>query len=541
MTELAEFPPEVLMAADACCWASRNQIKLMGNTTFTLNKCGYMQDIMTDPARHRVVMKGAQARITTLFMLESIHALIYNRFPQGVIYYFPSRDAVEDFSKTRFGPLIQDNPCIKKFLKSTDSVFAKKVGKAFLTLKGATATKVLKGRKKDSASVRSTPADMVIRDERDLFDNTMVEMTTDRLLNSTFKKEVDLGTPTMPDFGIDKEFQRSDQKYWLIKCGHCNQYTCIATDFPNSIRYKDGKPYYACVKCEREIFISDGGFVAKHPDRSISGYHVSHFITPNCDLGLVMEKWKECQLDGSKLGTFYNSRLGIPYIAAEDRLTESDVFACCGHDVMRTDLSLTETAMGADIGKHYHTVVIGQKVDKDRAKIIYMARVKGFSALYDIAMKYKVKSAVIDIRPYEEEFNNFKDAHSSKFRIFGAEYKDKQKVFMKTDEKAGIYSLLRTQTFDKSHAWIKSRMVEIPRKCEEVNEFARQMCNCAKTLEETEEGDRLYRYIKMGDDHYRSAVNYLMVALQDLTHSQGMSTAGYVKQGKSYDPLNWGL
>ena len=530
----------------------------MGNTVFTLDGCQYMQLIMNDPARYMSIMKGTQARITTALMILSIHGLRYSLYPQGVIYYFPSRDAVEDFSKTRFTPLISDNSCIRKHLKSTDSVFAKKVGKAFLTLKGATATKNLKGRKKDSSAVRSTPADMVIRDERDLFDDQMVEMTKDRLLNSLFKREVDLGSPTMPDFGIAKTFDISDQKNSMSKCESCGGHTCLVDEFPDCVKYKKTDrhnkftPYFACIKCGKEISALDQPFVAKYPDRfdpkspdeGVSGYHIPHLITPNCELSLVMNRWEEAQADGTKMGTFYNSILGLPYIASEYRLTESDVFACCGNDIMQTSISLSQTAMGVDIGKSYHTVLIAEKVDLKRAKVVYACRVKGFDAVYDLSRKYNVKSAVICLRPYEEEFNNFRNKYSGKMRIFGSEYNPsyKQKQYMKTDEKAGVYTLHRTQAFDKSHAWVKNRQIEFPRKCEEINEMAKQLCNCAKILEETEEGDRIYKYIKLGPDHYRSALNYLQIALGDLTSYQGMSTPGYSKgKGSSYDPLTHGL
>jgi len=535
-----------LMQVNPCYWAMANRIKLMGNTTFTLDGCRYMEEIMTDDSRFISVMKGTQARITTAFMIRSIHALVNQVYPQGVIYYFPSRDAVEDFSKTRFTPLINDNPCIRKYLKSTDSVFAKKVGKAFLTLKGATATKNLKGRKKDSSSVRSTPADEVIRDERDLFDDQMVEMTKDRLLNSDFKREVDLGSPTMPDFGIAKTFNISDQKNSMSKCEHCGGYTCLVDEFPNCVKYRRDNthdkfaPYWACIKCGKEIPVLDQEFVPKYKDRDISGYHIPHLITPKCEIQLVMDRWAEAQADGSKMGTFYNSILGLPYIASEDRLTESDVFACCGNDNMRDSISIRETAMGVDVGKAYHTVVIGEKVDDKRAKVIYLCRVKGFDAVHDIAKKYNVKSAVVDVRPYEESFTKFQ--RSEPYRVFGAEYKDKQREFLKTDEKSGVYSLLRNQIFDKTHAWVKNKQIEIPRKCEEVEEFAKQMCNCAKILEETEQGDRVYRYIKLGPDHYRSAVNYLYMALGDLTNYQGMGAPGYGgNKGSDWNPLEYGL
>ncbi len=538
---------EKIMQADSPIWAIKNRIKLMGNTLFTLDGCQYMGQIMRDKSRFVNVMKGTQARITTAFMLASIWKLIFGYYPQGVIYYFPSRDAVEDFSKTRFTPLINDNPCIKKFLKSTDSVFVKRVGKSFLTLKGATATKNLKGRKKDSMAVRSTPADEAILDERDLFDQAIVDMIPDRLLNSEFKRIVSLGSPTLPDFGISREFGYSDQKNSMSKCEACNAYTCLVDEFPNSVKYQRATthekyaPYFACIKCGKPIKATDQELVPKYPGREVSGYHIPHLITPKCEVPLVMSRWEEAQADGSKMGTFYNSILGLPYLAAEERLTEADVFACCGGDVMRTDTSIRETAMGVDVGKAYHTVVIGEKVDAKRTKIIYLCRVKGFEAVHDIAKKYNVKSAVVDIRPYEESFTRFQEAED--YRVFGAEYKDKQRGEVKTDEKLGVYSLHRTTMFDKTHAWIKNREVELPRKCEEVNIFAEQMCNCGKVFEEDEQGNRLYRYIRLGDgnDHYRSAMNYLYMALGDLSHWQGSSAPGYQEKQDVYNPLTWGL
>ena len=55
--------------------------------------------------------------------------------------------------------------------------------------------------------------------------------------------------------------------------------------------------------------------------------------------------------------------------------------------------------------------------------------------------------------------------------------------------------------------------LEIPRKDAEVEEFVKEMVNIAKVLEERKDsGEKVYRYRKLGDDHYRHALNYLMLA-----------------------------
>ena len=350
----------------------------------------------------------------------------------------------------------------------------------------------------------------------------------------------------------------------MIKCQACNHYTCIAEEFPNSIKFRkeDGRsvPYLACVKCSKEIHPKDGEYVArfpskynpKYPMEGISGYHVSHFITPNCDLRIVMDKWEEAQLDLSKMGLFYNRFLGFPYIAIEDRLRQQDVFNCCGDEQMKTS-STIGTAMAADIMKT-NRVIIAEKKSKGGAKVIYIARVSTFDSLYDLVERFNVRSAVICLRPYEESFRKFQDRCSTrrdingnpdKVTVFGVEYKDRQKNLLKTDEESGIYSLARTEAMDGSQTWIRSGKLEIPRKCEEVKVFARECCNVAKTLETNEKtGDRTYRYRAVGDkqEHYRHCVNYLQLALLNLHDYQiGRPVLVGAEDDSSYEPLTYGL
>lgn len=546
--------------SDPIYWAIVNHIKLMGGVTFTLEGCQYMADIMRDLARHMCVMKGTQARITTAFMLRAIHSLIYGKYPKGVIYYFHDKTSVEDFSKTRFKPLIKDNPIIKRHLKSTDSMFAKQVGKAFLTLKGASATKILDHQKKDGGALRSMPADEVIRDERDLFDDAMAKMTVDRLLDSDFKKEVDLGSPTMPDFGIHKIFKKSDQKFRLVKCMACNTYTSPAEEFPNSIQYKKSDshsramPYMACVKCGKEIFSANGEFVAKYPklydarypNEGISGYHISYFDTAKFDASFFMDRHQEAVLDSSEMGGFYNTYLGFPFIALEDRLRKQDVFDCCGDEVMQIH-SEVGTAMAADIMKT-NRVLIAEKKKNGGAKIIYMARVSGFDALYDLVGQFNVRSAAVCLRPYEESFRKFQEKCSKrdpKVTVFGVEYRDKQTNLIKTDEKSGVYALARTEAMDGSQTWIRSGKLEIPRNCDEVKVFATECCNIAKSLETNEKtGDRTYRYreVGTGGEHYRHCVNYLKLALLNL-HEYQISDPVLVgaDDNENYNPLTFGM
>ena len=58
-----------------------------------------------------------------------------------------------------------------------------------------------------------------------------------------------------------------------------------------------------------------------------------------------------------------------------------------------------------------------------------------------------------------------------------------------------------------------SGLIIFPRRCEEVEEFGRQLVNIAKVLEEDQEtGSREYKYRKLGPDHYAHSLNYCILA-----------------------------
>ena len=62
-----------------------------------------------------------------------------------------------------------------------------------------------------------------------------------------------------------------------------------------------------------------------------------------------------------------------------------------------------------------------------------------------------------------------------------------------------------------------SQRVVLPRECDVVRDFADQMHNVAKKLEEDEEtGSKRYVYVKLGPDHFRHAFNYECMARQNM-------------------------
>jgi phage terminase large subunit GpA-like protein len=86
----------------------------------------------------------------------------------------------------------------------------------------------------------SFPADDLIIDELDECNLENIEMAPERLAFSRDPQEIRVANPTYPEIGIDWEFQKSDKKYWHIKCpcGH----VFVPDFFKNVVRQiKDDK------------------------------------------------------------------------------------------------------------------------------------------------------------------------------------------------------------------------------------------------------------------------------------------------------------
>src|SRR6266852_5493827 len=100
---------------------------------FSFEGHAYLRDIYDDPAQHVVLSKAAQIGGTTWAILRSIHAC---KNGLNVIYYFPTKTDVLDFSKSRVTPLLAQNPFLARLMKDTDTAGLKRIGEAYLYLRG---------------------------------------------------------------------------------------------------------------------------------------------------------------------------------------------------------------------------------------------------------------------------------------------------------------------------------------------------------------------------------------------------------------------
>lgn len=130
--------------------------------------------IYDDQAPHVVVSKAAQVGDSTYAILRSLHACATGL---NVIYFFPTRTDVLDFSRSRVTPLLVDNPFLSRMVTDTDTTGLKRIGDAHLYMRGMQST----------VGMKSVPADLLIFDDLDETDPVDKSLALERLSHSDYK------------------------------------------------------------------------------------------------------------------------------------------------------------------------------------------------------------------------------------------------------------------------------------------------------------------------------------------------------------------
>lgn len=495
-------------ALDCFTWIITNQINL-GHSPWAIEGHEYQVGMLQAEEREQCCIKGAQMGITEVWVLKTLHGMIHGQYPAGSLYLFPTRDDVKDFSKARFDPLIDANPSIGAYVQSTDSQNIKRIGSGFLYLRGARATKTLGTTKKSSSQLKSIPVDRIVFDERDEMDDDMVQLAKERISHSAVKEIMHLGTPTIPDYGIDALYQKSTQSVWMIECLKCGKETCLELEFPNCIqRRTDGTAYRCCVHCGAEIHPAMGTWRSQYEKADMVGWWISQLNSIYIDPAYILDLYEDPP--HGDLSEVMNSKLGRAYIPAENRLAPSDVWALTTQDPMAAKHE-GPTCMGVDVGKNLN-VVIAERKTRRTLKVVKVCEVGSFNDLHNLAKEFNVKSAVIDLKPEIRKVREFQ--RSENFQVFACDYVETRTGQTSWDDRDLVIKCNRTEICDATHELVtEPGRLELPFKNQEMYNFVKQMCNMAKILEEDERtGGKIFRYRKLGPDHYRHAMNYCLLA-----------------------------
>jgi hypothetical protein len=443
------------------------------------------------------------------------------------MYFFPTRTDVLEFSKSRVGPLLADNRFLSQLLKDTDTAGLKRIGSAYLYLRGMQST----------VGMKSVPADMLVFDELDEATPDSKSLAKERLAHSYYKRVVELSNPSLPDYGVDEAYQLSDQRHWTVRCDSCTTWTALDKEFPvklgqevRIIRERDGDYYRACPKCSEELDLDAGEWVADFPDRKTHGYRISQLFSSKVDAGEILNEYRRTRFPER----FYNLKIGLAWADVQNRLDEAAVLACCGeHGIEERNRSREQCTMGVDTGKELH-VVISRFVEGsyEKRQVVYIGTRQEYSELDELMERFNVSTCVIDALPEIHATRDFANRHSGS--VYLNYFVESQRGSYSWDPKESIVRENRTEAMDASRQIVRDRNVVLPRGGKVVHEFAAHLAADVKRLVEDEEtGARQFRYVKTGTNHYSLAFTYDCIAW-----SRDRGRPGIMFVGGSEDPLD---
>lgn len=519
-------------------WLQKNTF--IGGKPYNFKGHECHEEILRDVHPRKNTKKCSQVGLSEVSLRSALAIAAVTR--SRIIYTMPTDTLAQKFSKDRFTPVIEESPALSNAQRAdAKSAEMKKIGNSTLYIVGTFG----------GNNAISIPAQFLIHDELDFSNQAVIGMFQSRLRHAeedpvTRHKGVAqrFSTPTLPNFGISKHFEASDQRYYMVRCSSCNHtfaphyvrdFVVPGFDEPmthfeksdlSNPRYKTKEAYLKCEKCGHDLWKdlmnpAQREWVAKYPSRYMErGYQVNPWDVPKYNscpsvIGQMSEYTKQ---------DFHNFVLGLEY-ESKDNSFLSSIFQSPDKSawVSLTEASATDmqgTIIGIDIGKTAW-LLVGKRVKVGRQRkvdIIHAAQLRArvgsdlAGQVQEYIDAFNPAAVVVDAAP------DFSTAHAlignNRYgRVFGCEYTRTIAGFtnLTPDPETGVLKAARSGTLSDLMEDHNVGLIRYPRNESEMPLIEEHLGNTKKLVKPVEMGDSVH-FVKTGPDHYCHALNYLMMA-----------------------------
>ena len=292
----------------------------------------YLREIMdsfSEVGVNRVVFKKC-ARIGATEAGLNIVGYFIHQDPSAIMIVQPTVDDAKDFSKEQLQTTIDETPVLAERVSSavkdsTNTITAKRYPGGSVVLGGANSPRFFRRR----------TARVIILEEVNGYSGSVsakgegdqIKLAEKRAETMGYRRKVYINsTPgTEGDCRISNEFDKSDQRYYHVKCPHCAQPQALVWA---RLLYKDRTaPAYQCNACNAEIdesekdeMLAGGAWVVTQPLSETRGYHLNALYSPFVRWATLVKEWVDAQGDPEALQVFVNLALGLAWedLAAKD-------------------------------------------------------------------------------------------------------------------------------------------------------------------------------------------------------------------------------
>jgi hypothetical protein len=498
----------------------------------------FQKDIVNDSASEVDVRKCSQVGVSELFARLTLAYLAVKQ-NHTAIYTLPTAAFAAKFSKSRLDPIISASPTLSAMVPSdSDSASLKQVGRSFLHIAGTFT----------QGAAISVPADMLINDEVDFSDQTVLTTYESRLGHAEEQKggkglKRRFSTPTVGGFGISAGLDDSSQARYAVKCNNCHQW--VMPDFFEDVvlpgfddhliklekqditeRHLDvSKAKLLCPTCKHELTarnLADPDkrqWIHARPDHPRHGYQVFPYDAPLISsVGHILSQLEKYK----RKADWVNFKVGLDYEDAETSvMSEALSRAFSVRPVLPNPGAADGCVLGMDVGKTCH-IMVGKRINSARMEIIHAETVrqdisKGENAVVlrvsELLENFGCSRAVIDAGP---DFSIALAAIDA--GLFGQVYANyytrnapSELSNLRVDPVDQILKSYRTGTLDHMVKAINTGRVYFCRS-EEKETITNHLRALKRVSKPGASGEDVAQWISTDADHYGHALNYLMIA-----------------------------
>jgi hypothetical protein len=497
-------------------------------------------------AEESVVMKATQIGCSSGAIRWAVRRC--DQFGETVIYFFPTQTHVKEFGNERLEPSIAASTYLSERIPRghTRNKSQKHIGLGFLNLRGM----------QSKAAVQSIAASAVVIDDYDDAPSERIAEAEQRLGGAEGSGRVGrvrrIGRPSIPGFGIAAAFEESDKRLWMVTCPECGDVQSI--EFAANLRWRSAaggdrvlragqdefeiekdvtEAWRACRACDVSLENAPlcGGVwtPTKLGPGRVPGFHIPRTIVPLTNLKKIIIHSRSKQL--TRIENFHHADLGVPYAAADARLTDEDLNRARieGVPSQMTYRGHNPVVLGVDIASERDLSACSSEVlPSGIRRAIRTWEPESFEEVARAMGELRVHIAVVDSMPDRRAARALQRDFPG--RVFLLEYDDKPKadpwVF---DDKREIIRVNRTEAIDAMMEAIRS-VTSIPNS-PAVPNYDEQMKSPVRRVELDTKERPVRRYVPTGTqgDDYAHAETYALVAQQFL--GAVMETQAQAQQG----------
>lgn len=463
-----------------------------------------------------------------------------DQYGERVIYYFPTDNHVTDFGDQRIEPSIEASDYLRSRIpqKNIRRKTLKQIGLGDISLRGMQSLN----------AVQSVDADDVVIDEYDECDPTNISHAERRLSGAVAAgrspKIRRAGRPSIPGYGIDLEFQESDQRHWVVTCPECGDEQQIEWSSVRWLTREGGnkvqraghdeyagikdvtRAWRACRSCEHSLEppegmvvgpIHEGRWQAMVPDAKTAGFHIPRLIVPRTDLEAIVVASRSTRTGA--IQTFHNADLGVAWASEDAKLTDAILDAAAADpdaypdNVTGPDSRYLRSA-GIDVaGARDLNIRVSDHLRDGRRRAVHISMPKDFQEVSDIINRLGVNVFVVDSMPERRSAQWLLNQHPGRGFMVRYDYTPESDT-LRYDETNQMITVNRTEAIDAmfdSFRLMDNVPLSVPPRL-----WKEQMKSLVRRVVEDSKGRPMYVYERTGGngDDYAHAEVYDLVAQQ---------------------------